>query len=82
MNTKLLLACVGAVVTGATASFAQTPVGPFTGQHSEGFDGPQQTTFAPCLAYRVFDNTPSDGHEISGKGLLACSARHLSLIHI
>src|SRR5688572_27003405 len=30
MNTKLLLVCVGAVVTGAAASFAQTPTPPPT----------------------------------------------------
>ena len=37
------------------AASAQVPIGPFAGQHSEDFGGPQQTVYAPCLAYRVFD---------------------------
>jgi hypothetical protein len=43
-----------ALVLAASAAQAQTPIGPFVGQHDERFDG-LQAAFTPCLQYRIFD---------------------------
>jgi hypothetical protein len=44
------------VVALSSFAFAQTPIGPFTGQSSEEFV-PPQAIFVPCMPYRVFNNT-------------------------
>jgi hypothetical protein len=79
--SQLLLACrvAFAFSLGSLAADAQTPIGPFVGQHSEGFDGPAQATFAPCLSFRVFDlsadactATGSSGCHTTGSQFFSC----------
>jgi hypothetical protein len=41
---------------GALASAQITPIGPFTGAYSEGFQGHPSTIYLPCVAGRVFSN--------------------------
>ena len=45
------LACVVASVASA-----QTPIGPFTGADSEGFQTQTTGMFSPCIIGRVFNN--------------------------
>lgn len=54
----------GAMVAGANAQV--TPVGPFTGDESEGFEG-TQVIFKPCVPQRVFNST-ADLCTIGGSG--------------
>jgi hypothetical protein len=73
---------MGVVAAGAfalSASAGVTPIGPFTGDHSESFDGGPQVIFTPCVStawgYGVFDDmgdlcTPGNSgcHTTSGWG--------------
>jgi hypothetical protein len=45
-----------ALIVSAGSALAQTPIGPFTGQQQEGFEGPQ-VVFTACMTNRVFNNT-------------------------
>jgi hypothetical protein len=53
---KLSLFAAAVVATAAT-SLAQTPIGPFTGQHSEGFETYGLVLFTPCMPSGVFNGT-------------------------
>ncbi len=75
MRIALLLAVT--VAFGGIAT-AQTPIGPFTGSESDGFETQQSGTFDPCIVGRVFNNngdlcTPgSSGSHITGGWSFMC----------
>ena len=51
-----LTAC--ALIASSALTFAQiTPIGAFTGDEQENFDGAPQVLFTPCLPTRAFNNT-------------------------
>ncbi|MED6333998.1 MAG: hypothetical protein VYE81_01255 [Planctomycetota bacterium] len=76
MRTALLLAVT--VAFGGIAT-AQTPIGPFTGTESDGFETQQSGSFDPCIVGRVFNNngdlcTPgSSGSHITGGWSFMCT---------
>jgi hypothetical protein len=54
--SKVLVA-VSAATLGSTAFAQIVPIGPFTGQHSEGFETQPAGAFSDCVVGRVFSNT-------------------------
>ena len=80
MRTALLLAVT--VAFGGIAT-AQTPIGPFTGTESEGFETQDSPGFNPCIIGGVFNNngdlcTPgsSGAHITSGWGFMCTIFPH------
>jgi hypothetical protein len=66
-----------AVVATAASTFAQTPIGPFTGDQQENFDTGAQVIFTPCMPAGVFNGTAqmctpnaSGCHTTSGWGFM------------
>ena len=56
MKTSTVLGFAAAMALGGIASAGINPVGPFTGDYSEGFEG-NQVIFLPCMPDRVFSAT-------------------------
>jgi hypothetical protein len=80
MRTSLLAAAFA--VTAATAS-AQGPIGPFTGQYSEGFETYGLVLFTPCMPSGVFSATAqmctpagSGCHTTGGWGFMCSIGTH------
>src|SRR5688572_26819059 len=71
---------IAALLAAAPSAFAQTPIPPFVGQYSEGFDGPG-IAFPQCMPAGVFGGTaqlcdalPGGGvHTTTGWGGSACT---------
>ena len=76
MRHTLLLA-VAVTISGIAS--AQTPIGPFAGTESDGFETQQSGSFDPCIVGRVFNNngdlcTPgSSGSHITGGWGFMCT---------